>query len=728
MLSLIFVLFYLIKLNSALGISNIFFLEILFQLMVILSTLYIVTFLPTYPIFFVILKTKEFRFLEKLNLTIVSNLSFYILTGYIGFMLGFPITAIFFFIVLVVFFISLILYILVAQYRYGTYKFLRTHDYNPNDKILYENSKKFSFKSLIQSNKFLLIVFLFLICVLNVVRFTYFFGTDPFLHIFLIKSIAKMRYLPLEEYYGSVGLPIFGVVIYFFSGVDIILIPKFFIFYTIPVSALVFYNLLKRIFKNTNLSIFGVFILEFSGLGFAYMMYQFWPSHLVIIQMLTIFLLLYIRLEKFIQLKRPTKDVILADITLNYILISIIFITAILTHALTSIILLLSFVWVVFIYFVKDYRRGIDFILLISLVGIYLLFHLFGFSSEFFFFLDESSFSFMFILALIGIGLGGTIFVWKLRQTLNFTKGRFKLVIIGKKYSYYKTVEDKLIIPLILGIVAFLTILLLIGNFLIFKLPITIVFAGAELLLLISFGIWGIIVFQKKPKGKIFFIWIIFFAFFFISVFIFDMLTNNAKYWARVFFMMPPLIVIGFIAYVYKTIRTGSINTKRTKYFITFLIAFSLITTYTHEYFTVQYVSLTKRQVGGAVWYSKHTEDKNVIITEFGFSYMFMYYDYPYNEGDTDVRGRHIHIFIDGRNDDLFEPDEHEDELKEIKEEEETDVVITPDDRYYDNDGWDTYGYVDEEEEEEYYKAKYLNRIYSAKSEDGTSNPYYWVI
>ena len=33
------------------------------------------------------------------------------------------------------------------------------------------------------------------------------------------------------------------------------------------------------------------------------------------------------------------------------------------------------------------------------------------------------------------------------------------------------------------------------------------------------------------------------------------------------------------------------------------------------------------------------------------------------------MRGRHIHIFIDGRNDDLFEPDEHEDELKEIADE-----------------------------------------------------------
>ena len=112
---------------------------------------------------------------------------------------------------------------------------------------------------------------------------------------------------------------------------------------------------------------------------------------------------------------------------------------------------------------------------------------------------------------------------------------------------------------------------------------------------------------------------------------------------------------------------------------------------------------------------------------------MFMYYDYPYSQGDTDLRGRHIHKFIDARDDDLFQPEEHTDkvdgdELQEIKEEEETDVVLTPDDQYYKNDEWDTYGYLDEEDKEEYYEAEYLNRIYSAKSESGEENSYYWVV
>ena len=193
---------------------------------------------------------------------------------------------------------------------------------------------------------------------------------------------------------------------------------------------------------------------------------------------------------------------------------------------------------------------------------------------------------------------------------------------------------------------------------------------------------------------------------------------------------MPPLIVIGFIAYIYKLLKTNYIKKPLYKNFLLSLILFSLITTYTHEFFTVQYVSLTRRQVGGAIWYSEHTEDRNVIVTEFGLNYMFMYYDYPYNQGDKTLRGRHIHHFVDARDDDLFKikEDDNAEKLQELKEDENTDVVITPDDQYYLNNGWETYGYLSEDDKQDYYEAHYLNKIYSAKTESGEENSYYWVI
>ena len=79
-----------------LGFSDIFLLALLFQILVIASTVFIVVALPTYPLYFIILEKKEFNSLEKLNFTIVSNLAFYILTGYLGYYLGIPITAPFF--------------------------------------------------------------------------------------------------------------------------------------------------------------------------------------------------------------------------------------------------------------------------------------------------------------------------------------------------------------------------------------------------------------------------------------------------------------------------------------------------------------------------------------------------------------------------------------------------------------------------------------------------------
>ena len=111
---------------------------------------------------------------------------------------------------------------------------------------------------------------------------------------------------------------------------------------------------------------------------------------------------------------------------------------------------------------------------------------------------------------------------------------------------------------------------------------------------------------------------------------------------------------------------------------------------------------------------------------------MFMYYDYPYNEKDENIDGQDTNYYEDTRKNDLFQPDEQvndgENELQELKEEKGTDVVITLDDQYYYNKDMDTFQYIDKEDQEKYYDLEYLNRIYNAKSRDGTENPIYWVI
>ena len=116
-------------------------------------------------------------------------------------------------------------------------------------------------KKLGSFNGILLTIFITLLCILNIVNTRYFAGTDPWLHISIVKYITEVNYVPMNEYYGALGLHIFGAVFHFFSGLDLILLPKFYLFYTIPISSLIIYNLLRRIFKNKNLAIFGVFLL-----------------------------------------------------------------------------------------------------------------------------------------------------------------------------------------------------------------------------------------------------------------------------------------------------------------------------------------------------------------------------------------------------------------------------------------------------------------------------------
>ena len=65
--ALIFILFKIINLNVILGISTIIILDFFFQTFVMLSAIYTILFLPTYPIFFIIFKGKKFNFLEKLS-------------------------------------------------------------------------------------------------------------------------------------------------------------------------------------------------------------------------------------------------------------------------------------------------------------------------------------------------------------------------------------------------------------------------------------------------------------------------------------------------------------------------------------------------------------------------------------------------------------------------------------------------------------------------------------
>ncbi|MHA1147615.1 MAG: hypothetical protein ACTSR8_05170 [Promethearchaeota archaeon] len=582
-------------------------------------------------------------------------------------------------------------------------------------------------------NAFLLLVFLALIFILNLVRFSYFFGTDPWLHIIIVKKIAISNTLPMEDYHGTLSLHIFCVVIYYFSGLDFLLIPRYFILYTITLSALILYNIFIRIFKNQNLSILGIFILEISTLGFKYTMGQYWPSALAIIIGLFMFFLFYVRLFEFIKEELPSRKEIFSHIKFFYILIILLFITGALTHILTVVIFLIGFMWIYFIYFLKDIRRGSDFILTIILAAIYLLLTIFGIGEGHYFYLDDIIFPwFIYLISLI---IGFFIIIpiaLRFKKSLIFTTGRYTATIKGEKSIIYKKIDEKLII-LLLGIGSSFIVIFTILNILLFHLNISSLFSGFEIIVFSSLAVWGLILFQKKPRGKPFFIWILFFAGFLGLLALFTIISNSLNSMlARTYIIMSPLIVIGFLAFIYKLIKTNSIKKINIKLFLILFLSFSMTSSLYYEFLIVDEFNIQKRDNSLIKWYSENTDNPNSIYTKFGWQFVFIYNDYPYEDKSSAPNIYDTQNFISFR-EDLFPPDNHYDDdgnnrLQEIKNETNNDVYILLDDFYIKNDGYETYGHLTEEEKQEYYELTYLNKVASSRSEDGTERALFWVI
>ena len=732
-LSLIVIFTKILNLDINLGLSKFTFFDVSYQIIVILGIIYTVLFLPTYPIFFIIRLGKNFNVLERISITIVLNSVFYILLGYIGYWIGAKLDAFFFFYALLIMFLLLFGYILFNEIKEGKYHLLKPGELKKERKIDVNSFSLLDFlKRKVTVNGFLLLIFIFLICLLSIVRFSYFVGTDPWLHIFISKMITEFNYLPIDLYHGELGFHIFGAVINLFSGLNHVLIPKFFVFYTFFVSALIFYNLMMRIFKVKNLALFGVFILEFSSLGFSTMMLQYWPSGSALIKCLMIFFLLYTRLQDFIQEERPTNKSILSNIFVYYTLIILIFISSVLTHVVTTLVFLFSFLWLFFIYFLKDYKRGFDFILLVGLVVIFFIFNIFGIGSGHYWFFIPLNLPLSLIFLGVGAGgVAGLLLFWKLQKSITFTKGRYKEVIFGKRNRYYKKIEDNFILPLIFSILILFVGIFLIANLIWLNLAIINVFYVFEILMFSAFAIWGLIVFQKKPRGKPLYLWSLGLLLLLGAGFIFNILILPNMIWQRILYLIPPVIVIGFISYIYKHYKLGSFSRFRIKFIVLFIIISSLFITYFYEQSAFEIFNLKRREVRAMRWYTRYTSNTNLVLTEFGWKRIINYYDYPFEDENATIiynGTEYLKYPID-----LFPPENHKYDngtniLQEIKEKYGTDLYIIFSDDYIINKGFELFGKLTKEQEEQYYSLDYLDRIFSSKSLCGEDLPIYWVI
>ena len=121
-ISVVFLFLKLIRIDILFNFdSNIVF-GSLFGFFWMVSSIFIILFLPSYPIFFTFYKKIKFNALEKISLTIVMNLSFYMIIGYFGNGVGYALNMHFFFSVLLCSYFGLLIIGYVIKKKFKTVK------------------------------------------------------------------------------------------------------------------------------------------------------------------------------------------------------------------------------------------------------------------------------------------------------------------------------------------------------------------------------------------------------------------------------------------------------------------------------------------------------------------------------------------------------------------------------------------------------------------------------
>ena len=701
----------------------------------LVSVIFILLLLPSYPIYFFIFKFENLNAVERLSLTIVTNLSIYILEGFIGHSLKIPLTSLFFLSITFFLFIILIGSTIIIQIKNKSLSSFIILQTDVDKERFYNDFSILKYiKDRLSLNGILLIIFILLFILSDFARGGYFIGFDPWLHISIIRLITETYQLPAGEYFGAMGLHIFSVIFQYFSGISAINIPRFSLFYTFPVSSLIVYCLLKRVFKNKNFAIFGVYILTFTSLGFSYLMYQYWPSGLTFIQGLMIFLLLFIRLQAFIKERPPSRKEIFTGIFKTYIPVILILISALITHSLMALIILISFLWIYLIYFCINVRRGFDFFLLLGLVGIFLLFYSLNISTGHLRVFDRF-FSLPIQYIVSGLIAGAAVILLSIlyiRKDPKFTTGRYKLIIFGKKKKFYKKVEDRFFIPILIALVIIFTITFFIANFFVFNLNSYFIFVGFELALYIIIALWGFGVYRFKPRGKVLWLWAIILVFLIFAGLIFDVFTNTFHFYTRILYISSVVIVIGFISYFQKLMKLGGRNETKSMILISLIVFFSLFASFIDISVSREIYTLKKREVSTIQWYSNYTNETNTIVGMNGWEHVFVYYNFPFDNLSYDLSFKQMHNFIPADND-LMHPENHvlsngTNFLTEMKKDTEMEMYLLLSDNFLLTSGASFFGQLTSEEIEQYYNLNYLNRIFSAKSEKGEEMPIYWVI
>jgi hypothetical protein len=700
--------------------------------------LFVVLFLPSYPLFFVLMQKLKITNLEKYVFSIISNISYYVIIGYFGNLIGFYLNGFFFFFsVLLVYLTLIIICFLRGNVKHCNSKKLVSIE---NNKVLFKNNViKDYFKRIINRkiNSILLSLFLLLLCIFFLTLFPYFNNTDAWLHISIIKNIDINGYLLPQDYYDAMGIHIYSIVYHYFSNMEIISIPRYFTFYGIMLSAILFYTILKKIFNNKNFAIFGVFLLEFSSLGLITMVSTFYPTPLALFQSTLILSILYTRGKKFVEEKEISLKKVQSGMSSSYLLITFLFIGSLLTHSLITTIMLISYLWIFLIYFIKDFRRGIDLTILCLLCVILLFFLRFGRATGHLSLIINifTSSNIQFYIIFLGLGGLSLLLIPIVRKFVKGIKfGRKNIIILFKEKEILKKryIEYKYVIPMCILLIILISAVLLIASDIFLNLNVQTIFTIAEIFFIGIFATWGYIWFQKSSRGEILFIWFIGLILILTFGFLYDIFIAVINIWPRILYLSSFSIAIGFVSYIHKLIKLNIIKRKSTNIFLLSVIIISLIISISEISYFTKLFSLEKKEVKSIQFFSDKVSEKKVVISEFGETYAIIYFNYQYNSAPKDFYSLDLHHFL-FINETYLKPYNHFNEnnknvLKILKNRYQTELYFFLTRYQFQFGNWKMYSSLSDQEAIQYYNLSYLNRICSSRDLNGNEKPVYWVI
>ncbi len=176
----------------------------------------------------------------------------------------------------------------------------------------------------------------------------------------------------------------------------------------------------------------------------------------------------------------------------------------------------------------------------------------------------------------------------------------------------------------------------------------------------------------------------------------------------------------------------GKIKLRHVKIFLIFLTCYSSTVSYLELFSSIDFFSVNNNELAAVGWYLDNSDNKNTLVLEFGWNPVYVYYDYPYDDKNSSLPLTITQNYVTFNNT-LINPDNHIDEnganvLVELKARYNTDVFILLTKNYLTTSEMEFYGELTQEQYERYYSLNYLNMIFSVKSENGDSLPYFWVI